>query len=75
MKKQKLWSKAGEKVLRELPLAPWASRRRENLIREMLNGQIDLLDQAVMEAAEKNEKARLLMTQPGVGRSHRWRSC
>ena len=69
MKKQKLWSKAGEKVLRELPLAPWASRRREDLfkVREMLNGQIDLLDQAVVEAAEKNEKARLLMTQPGVG--------
>jgi len=69
MKKRKLWSKAGEKVLRELPLAPWASRRREDLfkVREMLNGQIDLLDQAVVEAAEKNEKARLLMTQPGVG--------
>jgi transposase len=69
MKKQKLWSKAGEKVLRELPLAAWASRRREDLfkVREMLNGQIELLDQAVVEAAEKNEKARLLMTQPGVG--------
>ena len=69
MKKQKLWSKAGEKVLRELPLAPWASRRREDLfkVREMLSGQIELLDQAVVEAAEKNEKARLLMTQPGVG--------
>src|SRR6266403_512271 len=68
-KKRKLWSKAGEKALRELPLKPWASRRREDLfrIREMLNGQIGLLDQAVVEAAEKNEKARLLMTQPGVG--------
>src|SRR5713226_3054777 len=68
-KKRKLWSKAGEKVLRELPLKPWASRRREDLfkVREMLNGQVDLLDQAVVEAAEKNEKARLLMTQPGVG--------
>jgi transposase len=65
----KLWSKAGEKVLSELPLKPWASRRRQDLfkIREMLNGQINLLDQAVMEAAQKNEKARLLMTQPGVG--------
>jgi transposase len=65
----KLWSKAGEKVLSELPLKPWASRRRQDLfkIREMLNGQIDLLDQAVKEAAQKNEKARLLMTQPGVG--------
>jgi transposase len=68
-KKRKLWSKAGEKVLCELPLKPWASRRREDLfkVREMLNGQLDLLDQAVVEAAEKNEKARLLMTQPGVG--------
>jgi transposase len=68
-KKRKLWSKAGEQVLRELPLAPWAGRRREDLfrVREMLNGQIDLLDRAVVEAAEKNEKARLLMTQPGVG--------
>src|SRR3989449_2479635 len=68
-KKGKLWSKAGEKVLRELPLKPWTSRRREDLfrIREMLNGQIGLLDRAVEEAAEKNEKARLLMTTPGVG--------
>jgi transposase len=68
-KKRKLWSQAGEKVLRELPLRPWSSRRREDLfrIREMLNGQLDLLDQAVAEAAQKNEKAKLLMTQPGVG--------
>ena len=68
-RKQKLWSKAGEKVLRELPLKPWASRRREDLykVRELLNGQIALLDQAVQQEAEKNEKAKLLMTQPGVG--------
>jgi transposase len=68
-RKGKLWSKAGEKVLRELPLAPWAGQRRKDLfrVREMLNEQIDLLDRAVVEAAEKNEKARLLMTQPGVG--------
>ena len=32
-KKRKLWSKAGEKVLRELPLKPWASRRREDLLK------------------------------------------
>jgi transposase len=52
-----------------LPLRPWASRRREDLmkVKEMLNGQIDLLDQAVTEAADQNERARLLMTQPGVG--------
>jgi transposase len=68
-RKRKLWSKAGEKVLRELPLKPWTSRRREDLfrVREMLDAQIAPLDQAVAEAAEKNERARLLMTQPGVG--------
>ena len=69
MSGNKLWSKAGGKVFHELPLKPWAGRRREDLfkVREMLNGQVELLDRAVVEVAEKNEKARLLMTQPGVG--------
>ena len=68
-RKCKLWSKVGEKVLRELPLKPWAGRRREDLfrVRGMLDEQIAPLDQAVAEVAEKNEKARLLMAQPGVG--------
>jgi transposase len=68
-RKRKLWSARGEQVLRELPLKPWASRRREDLfkVREMLSSQIDGLDQAVVEAAEKDDRARLLMTQPGVG--------
>lgn len=68
-KKRKLWSKAGEQVLRELPLKQWASRRREDLfkVRGMLDEQIAPLDQAAAEVGEKNEKARLLMTQPGVG--------
>jgi len=68
-RKNKLWSQKGERVLRELPLAPWASRRREDLlkVKGMLNEQIAPLDQAVADAALKDEKARLLMTQPGVG--------
>ena len=68
-RKKRLWSEAGQKALCELPLAPWASRRREDLLkmRSELDTKIDLLDQAVAEAAEKNEKAKLLMTQPGVG--------
>jgi hypothetical protein len=32
-KKRKLWSQAGEKVLRELPLAPWASRGEKTWVR------------------------------------------
>jgi transposase len=68
-RKRKLWSQAGERVLRELPLAPWASRRREDLfkVRALLEEQIGALDQAVVQAAEQNERAQLLMTQPGVG--------
>jgi hypothetical protein len=34
---------------------------------KMLEQQIQSLDAAVIEAAEKNAQARLLMTQPGVG--------
>jgi transposase len=68
-KKRRLWSEAGQKVLRELPLKPWAARRREDLLKllAMLDEQVVALDEAVMKAAEQNENARLLMTQPGVG--------
>jgi len=68
-KKKKLWSKAGEQVLRALPLKPWASRRREDLfqVREMLDEQIAPLDQAVAEVAEKNQKARLADDAAGRG--------
>jgi transposase len=68
-KKKQLWSAAGQQALRALPLAPWASRRREDLLkmRSELDAKIDALDLAVVEAAEKDARARLLMTQPGVG--------
>jgi transposase len=68
-RKRKLWSEAGQKLLREIPLKPWAGRRREDLLKlmSMLDGQIESLDLAAKKAAEQNENARLLMTQPGVG--------
>ena len=68
-KKRKLWSEAGQKVLREIPLRPWADRRREDLLKllAMLDEQVAQLDEAVRKAAEENENARLLMTQPGEG--------
>jgi transposase len=68
-KKKRLWSAAGQQALSKLELAPWASRRREDLLKmkSELDAKIDLLDQAVQEAAQKDERARLLMTQPGVG--------
>src|SRR5579863_5446537 len=66
---RRLWSQAGQKMLRELPLKPWASCRREDLlgVLTMLNQQVGRLDAAVQTAAEENPQARLLMTQPGVG--------
>ena len=70
MQKQgKLWSQAGQKLLHELPLKPWAACRREDLLGllAMLDQQVGRLDQAVQQAAEQHTQARLLMTQPGVG--------
>jgi transposase len=68
-RKQKLWNEAGQKVLRELPLEGWAARRREDLLKLLagLNPPIRELDEAVEQAAKANERAQLLMTQPGVG--------
>jgi transposase len=68
-KKSRLWSKTGQEALRALPLAPWAGRRREDLLALLgtLGAQIRLLDEAVQQAAEQNPEARLLMRQPGVG--------
>lgn len=64
-----LWSKDGQKQLLDLPLQFWASTRRKNLLEllKQMDQQLVVLDQAVKKAAEENEKARLLMTQPGVG--------
>jgi transposase len=68
-KKRTLWSQAGMQALRELPLKPWASCRREDLlgVLAMLDGQVGKLDKAVEQAAEESPQAKLLMTQPGVG--------
>ena len=68
-KGRSLWSKGGQKLLLDLPLQFWAGTRRKNLLEllKQMDQQIVVLDQAVKKVAEENEKARLLMTQPGVG--------
>ena len=68
-KKARLWSVAGQKAFRELPLPGWAGRRRQDLLHLLaqLDQQIMPLDQAAQQAAEQNSEARLLLTQPGVG--------
>jgi len=68
-RKWKLWSAAGRKQLEGLPLLPWASRRRGELLKllDQLEGSIGELDRAVSERAQADPKARRLMTHPGVG--------
>src|SRR5271157_1371549 len=68
-RKARLWSQAGQKLLRALPLAGWAASRRANLLElmKLMDRQIAELDQALLQAAEEDPQARLLMTQPGVG--------
>src|SRR5205823_13025470 len=67
--KHKVWSRAGQQMLRELPLKTRAGRRREDLLRlmAMLNQQIEPLDQADKTEAQRDKMALLLQTQPGVG--------
>jgi transposase len=61
-----LRGKQGRKRLELLPLACWATRRRHDLLSllDRLNESIEELSAAVQQEAEK---ARLLMTHPGVG--------
>jgi len=68
-RKSKLWSERGRQELESLALDPWASRRRQELLRllDQLQPQIAELDTAVAQAAAANPAAVDLMTQPGVG--------
>src|SRR5205823_337636 len=68
-KRRSLWSQEGQKALLDLPLQFWAGTRRKNLLEllKQVDQQITVLDRAVSQAAEQNEEAHLLMTQPGVG--------
>jgi len=68
-RKRKLWSAAGRKQLEALPLLPWASRRRAELLTllDQLEASIAELATAVAEQADTRPAVRRLMTHPGVG--------
>jgi transposase len=68
-KRQKLWSTEGRAALESLPLEPWADRRRRDLLSllAMLDGQLEILEDAVMQVAKQYPEVQLLMSQPGVG--------
>jgi transposase len=64
-----LWSKAGGVQLGSLALAPWATRRREDLLAwlDYLEPRIAKLTAAIEQEAQKRPRAQQLMTHPGVG--------
>jgi transposase len=67
--KKKLFSAQGRALLEKLSLAPWASRRRKELLEllDQLNPKIAELTAAVEQEANKRPEVLLLMTHPGVG--------
>jgi len=68
-RKQKLFTKKGRAELQALNLDPWASRRRQELLRMLDQADVSLkdFDEAVGEQAAQRAEAKLLMTHPGVG--------
>src|ERR1035437_10097345 len=67
--KKRLFSEQGRAQLEKLSLAPWASRRRQELLEllDRMNPTIEELTAAVEREARKRPEALRLMTHPGVG--------
>ena len=68
-RKKALWRPAGRNELESLILAPWASRRRQDLLDllDQLTPKIQELTRALQQEVEKRPVTRRLMTHPGVG--------
>jgi transposase len=67
--KKRLWRDAGREQLESFPLAPWASRRRRDLLEllDRLTPTIAELTAAIEQEVEKYPEAQRLQTHPGVG--------
>ena len=67
--KKRLWREHGRQQLESFRLAPWASRRRRDLLEllDRLNPTIAELSQAIEQEVEKCPEAERLSTHPGVG--------
>ncbi len=66
---KRLWREKGREQLESFRLAPWASRRRHDLLEwlDRLNPTIGALSQAIEQEVEKCPEAQRLRTHPGVG--------
>jgi transposase len=67
--KKRLWRERGRQQLESFRLAPWASRRRRDLLEllDRLNPTIAELSQAIEQEAKRCPEAQRLRTHPGVG--------
>ena len=67
--KKRLWRGQGRQQLECFQLAPWASRRRRDLLEmlDRLNPTIAELSLAIEHEVEQHPEAKQLMTHPGVG--------
>ncbi len=67
--KKRLWRDAGREQLESFRLAPWASRRRRDLLAllDRLTPTIAELTAAIEQEVERCPVARRLQTHPGVG--------
>src|ERR1700704_903057 len=67
--KKKLFSQQGRALLEKLSLAPWASRRRKELLEllDQLDPKIRELTAAAEQEAQQRPEVLRLMTHPGVG--------
>jgi transposase len=67
--KKKLFSEKGRALLEKLWLAPWASRRRKELLEllDQLDPKIAELTAALEREAQQRPEVVRLMTHPGVG--------
>ena len=68
-RKKALWRPTGRKELESIALAPWARRRRQDLLDllDQLTPKIQELTQALEEEVEKRPVTQRMMTHPGVG--------
>ena len=67
--KKRLWRDSKREQLEAFRLAPWASRRRRDLLEllDRLTPMIAELTQAIEQEVEKCPEAQRLQTHPGVG--------
>ena len=68
-RKRGLWSEKGRAQLESLPLPPWTTRRRQELLEllDRFDPTIDELTEAIQQEAERVPEVQRLQTHPGVG--------